>query len=234
MPNHIKNRITIIGDYNEVKEVYTKYTTHYPATLCKAYDGTIVCKKKDVNEFSVGWFNPKDGTFKTREIEYGIGLPDEWEFELKESFNKFPDFEKIICPPDDPAYRDEPNQEVARNSPNWWLTWNRNNWGTKWNSYECEEESYNVFTFETAWSGVPDLIREISKQNPKIEINYEYADEDTGYNCGSYKFLNGEIIHLSIPVGGSKEGYELAFKLRPHYKEGYVLKGDKYEYESED
>ncbi|MFA5299689.1 MAG: hypothetical protein WC389_16010 [Lutibacter sp.] len=115
-----------------------------------------------------------------------------------------------------------------------WYEWSIENWGTKWNSSDCKKVNENTFEFDTAWSGVPKLIELMSKEFPDIEINYEYSDEDTGNNCASYKFLNGKVIEKIEPEGGSKEAYELAFKLRPERAGDYKLVGDTYKYVDEE
>ena len=234
MPNYIKNRLIINATIEKVVEIFNKYNTPIAAKLALAYSGQIICKKKNTEEFSVGWFNPHTAVFSRREEDDVIGLPLGWEFEVKQGFDYFPDFEKIIPPPNDDAYKDLPNQQQARNSENWWRTWNINNWGTKWNIMEPEKEDYKTFVFDTAWNGVPELMLNLSKQNPNVEFIYEYADEDTGCNCAAYKFLNGEVIEAYEPENLSKEAYELAFKLRPEQKEYYNLVGNNYEYKDND
>lgn len=212
MPNHIKNRVIINSTPENVEKVFSQFNTHYKASIRKAWDGKAICKNK---ENSIGWLDLTTGEFHQRDKEIIIGLPSGFEIEIIPSYDYFPDFEKIIAPPDCPEYRDEPSQEAVINHKNNWYNWNIKNWGTKWNSYSHEKESFNTFSFETAWSGVPNLIQVMSIQFPGIEFDYEYSDEDTGYNCGSYKFLNGKIVESFIPDGGSKESYDLAFKLRP-------------------
>lgn len=110
-----------------------------------------------------------------------------------------------------------------------WYEWSIKHWGTKWNCSECEKIDENVFEFQTAWSGVPDLIEKMSCEFPSIKITYEWSDEDTGCNCGigQYHGDNANLIRLE---NSSKEAYELCFKLWPHKKENYQLVGDTYEY----
>lgn len=234
MPNHIKNRLVIIGTNKQIQEVFNKYNTHFEAELHTAYDGTVICRNKSQDTFSVGWLDLKTGIFNTREENSErIGLPENWIVEVLQPRDHFPDFDKIKPHPRCDEYNDIPNQDAVRNSPNWWLTWNRANWGTKWNSYSHSKEGYGVYDFNTAWNGVPDLMLELSKQNPDVEFHYEYADEDTGSNCASYKFKNGEVLSVFKPKSQSKEAYDLAFKLRPHYKDDYVLINGNYEYKEE-
>lgn len=237
MANYIKNRLVIAGTPEKVKEVFEKYNTYYPAELYTAHDGRIVCKEIESEKFSVGWFDLKNAEFETRENGIVNGLPDGWKLEIKAAVNHFPDFNKVLPQPENifnsNLGREEEEMCKKEGRPTWY-EWNRQNWGTKWNSSECVEEKYNSFTFVTAWNGVPNLILELSKQNEGIEILYEYADEDTGHNCASYKFLNGEVIEENEPQGGSKEAYDLAFKLRPHYAKNYKLVGETYEYVEEE
>lgn len=74
----------------------------------------------------------------------------------------------------------------------YWYDWQIAKWGTKWNSYDHEKINESKFKFETAWSGVPEIIRTISKNHPEVKISYEWADEDTGCNCGTAVFMEGE------------------------------------------
>lgn len=114
-----------------------------------------------------------------------------------------------------------------------WYSWSIENWGTKWNASECSRPAHNVFEFETAWSGVKELIKKMAEEFPGLEITYKWSDEDTGSNCGKVIFYDGKIKETSIE-NQSKEAFELAFELRPHYKKYYVFNGTTYEYKEED
>lgn len=94
--------------------------------------------------------------------------------------------------------------------------WARNHWGTKWNAYGQIDERSNEDTifFETAWSGVPELIQKIAWIFPEIEIEYSFADEDLGSgNCGIYRFKYDEVKEQINYLSQSKEAYELSFDL---------------------
>jgi len=237
MPNHVKSRIEILGTKEQVKEVFNRFNTHVSASLSKAYDGSIICN--DTNnkvDFSVGWLNLKTGIFTRRGEDEVLGLPDGWEPEIRPAFDHFPDFNKVLPQPDNifNGSLGLAEEEMCRREgrPTWY-SWNTENWGTKWNSYSNEKEADNVFTFETAWSSVIGLVEIMSRDFPDVEFLYEYADEDTGYNVGVVRLKNG-IVDVYQPEGGSKEAYDIAFKLRPEYADGYVLVGDTYEYVDED
>ena len=96
------------------------------------------------------------------------------------------------------------------------LSWARKNWGTKWGPYEQRHEDDTIY-FNTAWNGVPDLVRKIAWIFPDVNIEYSYADEDLGSsNCGIYVFKAHEILEETHFESESKEAYELAFELVEH------------------
>jgi len=279
MPNHIKNRIEIIGTEEEVKEVVKKYSTFYEKTLNRTSDETeIICNDSEDN--FIGWYNENTDDFEyaSKRGEKTKGLPDGAKYQYNDAFVQMPDFNKIIKCPDslniesgssgDMGYsiitgesenRFMVMQELLsrfyrldatkraevleiglkyfKNMEEYgaktWYDWNIKNWGTKWNSYACEKESDSIFTFETAWGGVPDLIELISKEFPAVKIIYEYSDEDTGSNCGSITFENGVGVCANIE-NCSNEAYDIAFKLRPKSKEYYELINGNWEYKDED
>jgi hypothetical protein len=229
MPNHIKNKIELLGPIEDIDALIKRFSTHIPAAINKTHDGELVICKKLGKEWGFCWFNLKTGMAHDRGDLNQVGLPEGYEIEVNESILLFPDFTKVIPPPDDPAYRDEPSQKEAETSPNWWYRWNIEHWGTKWGSYSCEQLAINQYTFETAWSGVPRIINVMSKAFPSVTIKYSWADEDTGYNCGKQLYHNG-LLSEEKPKGGSKEAYELAFELRPDNATNYQFKDGKYEY----
>ena len=193
MPSHVTNILEVKADGKKLDEIIACFGTHVNAQLDRSYEGEIICKNKNPNECRSGFFNEKTGIF-TYECEERIGVPDGWDFKIINSFLIFPDFEKVIPPPDDPSYRDEPNQKVARTSPNWWKTWNIENWGTKWGGYDYERPFFNVFVFKTAWSGAPKIIEKISQRFPDVEFIYTIGGEGNGYVSDTFGFKDGKIF----------------------------------------
>ncbi len=93
-----------------------------------------------------------------------------------------------------------------------WYDWCCDHWGTKWNAYDCTPvtpEERNLI-FLTAWDGVPEIVLEISKKYPDVEIEYKYADEDFGSNVGTIHFYDGEVECDDFPDWGSNEAIEMA------------------------
>lgn len=110
---------------------------------------------------------------------------------VSELENEFLDFNKIIP---------EPNNCD-------WYPWRIKHWDTKWNSCDCDFFSSEIY-ISTAWSCPHNIFRRLSKLlNTSFEV--VYADEDCGYNTGSFTADNGEILDDYNPEGGSKEAYEL-------------------------
>jgi hypothetical protein len=94
-----------------------------------------------------------------------------------------------------------------------WYEWCLQNWGTKWNSYESSTISDNELYFLTAWSPPIRVIMELSKKFPENTFTLKYADEDIGSNVGKVTIKNEKYIHKIQPACGSKEAYEMAFKI---------------------
>lgn len=93
-----------------------------------------------------------------------------------------------------------------------WYGWCCKNWGTKWNA--CNSQIYDTDVyFDTAWSDVRQLVKELSRQYPNNIFEYEFAEEQTAYYTGAYMFKNGEEITGADYDDYSKEAYETFFKL---------------------
>lgn len=78
-----------------------------------------------------------------------------------------------------------------------WYEWRIARWGTKWDAYEQEVEDETDtmvrLTFWTAWSTPSEVMQALSAKFPTLEISVDYADEDMGSNCGSYRCEDGCI-----------------------------------------
>lgn len=276
MPNHIKNRIELIGSLEDVKSFVEKFSTFFPSVQHTSYDGHLTFKNSD----DIGWLDPESTVFTRRNKDAVLGIPDGFKPFMEAEWTRFPDFEKVFPVPDvikavgnsisiglvdvvkakyfanvstNPllaglelmsraeakvAPEDQMQFELACKAYEetgfaYWYDWNCEKWGTKWNAYSCEKISDNIFEFDTAWSGVPDIIKEISKSFTGT-IEYKFADEDTGSNVGVFKVAHGVILSEHKPKGQTKEAYDVAFDLRPEDKVNYKLVGNTYEYIEEE
>lgn len=96
-----------------------------------------------------------------------------------------------------------------------WYDWCCANWGTKWNAcetYVSGDKPTDVY-FDTAWSPITDLIRELSIMYPDCSFAYEYAEEQAGYFAGDFTFKNGSCLNACIYHNFTKEAYEKYFEL---------------------
>jgi hypothetical protein len=91
-----------------------------------------------------------------------------------------------------------------------WYEWCTQNRGTKWNAYSQERPNDNTIRFQTAWAGVPELMRELSERHPGVTLSYSYADEEWGRNVGDFEFENGNANYVYTPQGGSPGARRIA------------------------
>ena len=127
------------------------------------------------------------------------------------------DFEKLIPMPDD-VYRGPLGSKEMKEYPGEknWYNWSINHWGTKWPAYGTDElpAVEDSLVFQTAWSSVPIVIRELSHRYPDISMEYSWADEDFGSNTGMIEFKGGDAVSVYIPEDQSPEAYEFAAALQ--------------------
>lgn len=117
-----------------------------------------------------------------------------------------------------------------------WYEWSIKNWGTKWNAYGQNDNrnTKDIIYFQTAWSSPIKLIQQLSEMFPLVRIELSYADEDSGSNTGIILFENGEVLEVTQPESGSKEGYDIYFDLNPGSIDNYKLVDGNYIYVDED
>ena len=108
----------------------------------------------------------------------------------------------------------------------YWHDWSVQNWGTKWDAYEVSVID-NCIEFQTAWGPVIELILTAGSKIEYLDLRYEFADEDIGYNCGYVSMIGADVKETTLE-GGTKEAYEMAFSLWPERKEWYKLVDGEY------
>ena len=102
--------------------------------------------------------------------------------EFEEEFDLLIDFQKII--------------PVASGDDEDWREARWEAWGTK-GCYYFGQHRIDEYTirFLTAWTGVPELMKELSRQNPEIRLKYicEFGYE-SDYAIGVFTFYGGEVL----------------------------------------
>ncbi len=207
MPNHITNRLTIIGTDKEVAQVRKKIRGEEEDTLIDFNKITPIPEKLKDTKSPMEIISQE----KYEAQEKRIADNDLTEFERKYGFWR--------------CLTGEVAQEYKwKYGHTNWYDWTIANWGTKWNAYSQYSDDVNVIHFDTAWNTPYRLMVNLSRMFPEITFEVEYADEDFGYNVGKYVLLNGESIEENIPDGGSKEAIEMAMDVKN--EEEYYLNGD--------
>jgi hypothetical protein len=126
------------------------------------------------------------------------------------------DFNKIIPTPPDIYQGNLGAEEEAKYGEKTWLHFNTSRWNTKWPAYDFDafEDGSTCIGFNTAWSSPNPILQKLSEMFPDAHFKHLWSDEDFGFNCGEREYQDGEISFENIPVGGSKEAYELASEVR--------------------
>lgn len=204
MPNHITNRLTIIGTEEQVKQVREAIKGEREdqfidfnkiAPIPKELEGTqsplriISQKEYDEQERRI-----RENDLTDNEKNWGLsrGLTQKLADEYREKF----------------GHAD-------------WYGWQIENWGTKWNAYDQCSIDENVIEFQTAWSTPHSLLVNLSELFPEVTFEVRFADEDFGYNVGEFTLFGGEEIDCNIPDGGSDEAFEMAMDIQYGTPEDY-------------
>jgi hypothetical protein len=114
----------------------------------------------------------------------------------------------------------------------YWYDWSVANWGTEWNAYQTpdERDTENIIFYQTAWSSSEKIVMKLSGLFPELRFKLSYADEASGSNVGVITFQAGKTVLFSRIKNQSKEAYELYFELHPGRQADYKLVGETYEY----
>ena len=204
MPNHITNRLTIIGTEEQVKQVreaikgeredqfidFNKIAP-IPKELENTQSPLRIISQKEYNEQER---RIRENDLTDNEKKWGLsrGLTQELINEYREKF----------------GHAD-------------WYGWQNANWGTKWNAYDQCSIDENVIEFQTAWSTPHSLLVNLSIMFPEVTFEVRFADEDFGYNVGEFTLFGGEEIDCNIPDGGSDEAFEMAMDIQYGTPEDY-------------
>lgn len=96
-----------------------------------------------------------------------------------------------------------------------WYEWNTRNYGVKWNAYNTERVSDTEIRFDTAWATPEPVIAALHDNHEDTVMHVKYADEDLGYNFGSYTIMGGGSVHVAQkPKEGTNEAILWAYRLK--------------------
>lgn len=193
MPNHVTNRLTIIGSETDVAIV-----------MAEISNGDLFI---DFNKIA-----PMPN--ELREVTSPVRIISKEEFDKQEERIDNDDLTEVEKKfgVSRGITKEISDEYIARFGTDNWYDWSLANWGTKWNAYDqyCDG---NEIEFLTAWGTPYRLIERLSKKYPNVEFNVKYADEDFGYNTGEYTLIGGECVNENIPRGGSDEALRMAIEV---------------------
>lgn len=222
MPNHIQNKLQIIGDEQPVSNILSKISGKYDDGKDMQIDfRKILPMPKSLEITSDGYIMPIENPFCVN-TEFKAHL-DKMRIHLKDSGreNKQQTIDNFI--------------QGIRNYLEYghatWYGWSVENWGTKWNAYGQNDErnTHDTIYFETAWSTPIKVIKVLSEKFPSLKFILTYADEDSGSNTGEIVFVNGQELQTNKPDNQSIEAYGIYFELHPDRKQNYELVDGKYQ-----
>lgn len=194
MPNHVINRLTIIGEETDV---------------------AIVMAEISNGEMFIDFNKIVSMPNELREVTSPVRIISKEEYDKQEeriNNNDLTDVEKNFGVSRG-ITKEISDKYIAKFGFDNWYDWAYANWGTKWNAYDQFSDG-NVIEFSTAWNTPYKAMENLSKKYPTIEFNIKYADEDFGHNTGEYILIGGECVNEDIPKGGSNEALRMAMDVR--------------------
>lgn len=217
MPNHITSRLKITGDATKVAEPdkkgnYRLFDLDKIVPMPKSLDIDSSSVGEDGMKYLVAMASnilERSAYEKTHHYAH----MKEMELTKPKMFNEAMAQGKIRL------------HNIADYGASDWYQWRLLNWGTRWNTYVDRRLDDNTIEFQTAWNGIPDMVRRVAEKFPEVTIEYKYADEDWSCNVGSFIFHGEDIEDLS-PEDESPEAWELVFELGVANREEFVQKSD--------
>lgn len=182
MPNHIKNLVTFAGEDARVEEI-----KKFVASETSVFDfNKIIQMPVCLQEFQ-----PHSGILSRADNALGTNLDDN---ELIASLEKGNRIRDCFTPIDSEDIEDviKAMRNFLECGYTYWRDWSLEKWGTKWNCYGINSTEEGV-SFDTAYSHPKLIFKTLSSLFPDVDVCVEYADEDTGSNCGTVTYSKGGI-----------------------------------------
>ncbi len=226
MPNHVMNRIAIVGEQTEID----KLLDYIKGKFDDGEESIIDFNKIITMPDSLGTESSSEGQDALQNL-VGSGQHGRLNGGYRNS-SHYQNMEKMKAETPERFERCiEIGKQYLRNIADYgystWYDWRCANWNTKWNAYDQSRDG-NTIWFNTAWSAPHPVIKRLSELFPNVKLEHTWSDEDWGCNVGECHYIGGEIKYENIPNGGSKEAYELCFILHPEAKKYYKLEDGNY------
>lgn len=226
MPNHIQNRLEIIGDAAKVEDV---------RNFLKGNESSQIDFNKIIPmpEGMTGEINSRVETAAKYALK--MDLHENPMIASLQQTNRQNGDSPLTFNEQDWNHFIQCLNNARNHGYVYWYDWSVALWGTKWNAYQTpdERDTENTIYFQTAWSSPKDLIQKLSGLFPEVRFTLSYADEDSGSNVGKITYQAGKVVLFARVKNQSKEAYELYFDLHPGRREDFVLVGDTYSYKED-
>ncbi len=204
MPNHITNRLTIIGTEEQVKQVREAIKGEREDQFIDFNKIAPIPKELEGTQSPLRIISQKEYNEQERRIRENDLTDNEKNWGLSRGLTQ--------------KLADEYREKFGHAE---WYGWQSANWGTKWNAYDQCSIDENCIEFNTAWSTPHSLLVNLSIMFPEVTFEVRFADEDFGYNVGEFTLFGGEEIDCNIPDGGSDEAFEMAMDIQYGTPEDY-------------
>ena len=118
-----------------------------------------------------------------------------------------------------------------------WYSWRQANWGTKANYggdflddifiLDAEDNTNFQYNFDTAWTSPVPVLKALSKKFPDIKLEVNYADENMGFDCGTYELKKGIMVKKTVYKDSTWEAISHSLMVwNQEYLEDYVVEDE--------
>ena len=225
MPNHVTNRVHLIGEPERIRELLEAVrfddgeigTLDFNKLIPMPEALNLECGSLTANAMSayLSAVNPDNPAFAST-----CKLPRLLFQNLMRKISKehYGCYAKTMRTPKDIGEKADEMialgkkyvENFQRYGATTWYDFRVANWGSKWNSYNPQPFTEDTLIFQTAWSRVLPVIAALAAKYPDIAIEYAWADEDIGCNVGYAEFQDGELVNEIWCDPDTKEAYEFA------------------------
>jgi len=229
MPNHITSRLTIEGDPNIVAKFFAEIEGKPSDGQPMYIDFNKLRPMPESLNIEAGSRTKKGLALYTQYVNECAAIStmsvanvlsdaetSELLKQLLDRYEKMPDVDLKTFKLGEQCY----NNIRDYGCPTWY-EWTIENWGTKWNAYQQTKIDENTIEFQTAWSGVPNMVELLAQKYPTLSLSYMYADEDWGCNVGEFEYEGGQCVYSNIPASESDEATAIARELLGEYECDY-------------
>lgn len=108
------------------------------------------------------------------------------------------------------------------------LDWVISNWGVRWNAYETPDsrDTQTIIYWQTPGNHVMNLIKRVSKLFSTVGFGYAWSEEIPGMNFGQCDIIKGEVSRMYTL--NAEQSFQLFLELWPEEKVNYTFDGINY------